>query len=386
MKLLRGWKNFELGEIGKIVTGNTPPKIDLKNYGNDIVWIKPPDLDKAKYVNSSSEKISNYAKEKIRLVPEGAVLVSCIGSIGKIAIANCELCTNQQINSIVPNRDIIDSEYLYYTIKKMRPFLEKQGSSAVVPLLNKSEFSKIKISIPPLETQKKIVSLIEKAEKSKDWRKEADDLTKDFLKSVFFEMFGDPFNNKNNFEIKKVKEIVDLINGRAFKPSDWSKKGLKIIRIQNLNNPNANFNYFDGEVKNQYLVENGDLLLSWSGTPGTSFGVFIWTGEKSVLNQHIFNVKIKEKTLNKIYFQYFINAKLMELISKAHGGVGLQHITKAELDNVDFYLPPIELQNKFASIVKEFEAMKEQQKHSKDQIDKLFNALMQKAFKGELSL
>ena len=163
-KLPEGWKEVELREIGKIVTGNTPPKIDSKNYGNDIVWIKPPDLDKAKYVNSSSDKISNYAKEKVRLVPEGAVLVSCIGNIGKIAIANCELCTNQQINSIVPNKDIIDSEYLYYIIKKMRPFLEKQGSSAVVPLLNKSEFSRIKIYIPSLETQKKIVALLEKAE------------------------------------------------------------------------------------------------------------------------------------------------------------------------------------------------------------------------------
>lgn len=172
-QLFEDWEEIELKNVGKIVTGNTPPKSEKRNYGKDIVWIKPPDLDKEKYVNDSNEKIANFAREKVRLLPKGSVLVSCIGIIGKVAIAEYELCTNQQINSIIPNKNIIDSEFLYYTLKKLRPFLEKQGSSAVVPLLNKSEFSKIKIPVPPLQTQKAIVKILEKVEKLKEQQKQS---------------------------------------------------------------------------------------------------------------------------------------------------------------------------------------------------------------------
>ncbi|HEX7243633.1 MAG TPA: hypothetical protein VF263_25325, partial [Longimicrobiaceae bacterium] len=73
-----------------------------------------------------------------------------------------------------------------------------------------------------------------------------------------------------------VGELCTLVNGRAFKPAEWSIEGLPIIRIQNLNNPAALFNYFDGELDPKFEVSSGDLLFAWSGTPGTSFGAHIW--------------------------------------------------------------------------------------------------------------
>ena len=364
-KLPEGWKEVELGEL-----------FDLK-YGSSLKEEKRIDGQFKVY---GSNGIVGFHNESTTLGK--TIIVGRKGSVGKINLSEKSCFPIDTTYYIDETKKPCDLKWLYYVLKTLN--LESLNRAAAVPGLNRKDVYSTKIPLPPFPTQKKIVSILEKAEQAKELRKTADELTKDFLKAVFMEMFGNPFKNRNNFIVKKVYEVVNLINGRAFKPSDWSNYGLKIIRIQNLNNPNAEYNYYNGEVKEQYIVEKGDLLLSWSGTPGTSFGVFVWNGERSVLNQHIFNVKLKDKTLNKLYFQYFINAKLMELISKAHGGVGLQHITKAELDNVDFSLPPIELQNKFASIVKEVESMKEQQKHSKEQIDKLFNALMQKAFRGEL--
>lgn len=94
-----------------------------------------------------------------------------------------------------------------------------------------------------------------------------------------------------------------MINGKAFKPSDWTETGLPIIRIQNLNNPNAQYNHFLGEVEAKFLVKKGELLFAWSGTPGTSFGAHIWNGEKAVLNQHIFRVLFDDKLINKLNAQ-----------------------------------------------------------------------------------
>ena len=78
-----------------------------------------------------------------------------------------------------------------------------------------------------------------------------------------------------------IGAIADLENGRAFKPGDWGSTGLPIVRIQNLNRPDAPFNQFAGAVAERHIVRNGDLLFAWSGTPGTSFGAHIWRGPEA---------------------------------------------------------------------------------------------------------
>jgi type I restriction enzyme S subunit len=125
-------------------------------------------------------------------------------------------------------------------------------------------------------------------------------------------------------------DVCDLINGRAFKPTEWSDTGLPIIRIENLNNETAAFNYCNFQVQYKYMVESGDLLISWSGTPGTSFGIFEWLRGRAVLNQHIFRV-VLSRGINKSYFYYAYGNLLDEMIKQSHGGVGLQHITRRDL-------------------------------------------------------
>lgn len=148
----------------------------------------------------------------------------------------------------------------------------------------------------------------------------------------------------------KIKDICDLQNGRAFKPSDWGTAGLPIIRIQNLNDERAPFNYYDGKYNLAQEVDNGDLLFSWSGTPGTSFGAFLWNRGKGVLNQHIFKV-IPKVEVDKTYLMYALNGNISTIISKAHGGVGLQHITKKELDEIEIQVVSISRQKKIVEIL-----------------------------------
>ena len=135
--------------------------------------------------------------------------------------------------------------------------------------------------------------------------------------------------------------LRSLINGRAFKPTHWTHTGLPIVRIQNLNNPDAPFNRFDGEARSRFLINSGALLFAWSGTPGTSFGAHIWNGGPAVLNQHIFNVIFDEAKIDKRFFRLAINHKLDELIDKAHGGVGLRHVTKGQFEATEIDVPPL---------------------------------------------
>ena len=139
-----------------------------------------------------------------------------------------------------------------------------------------------------------------------------------------------------------IGSLCELLNGRAFKPTEWRNSGLPIVRIQNLNDQSALFNRFDGEVRGRFLIDSGDLLFAWSGTPGTSFGAHIWNRGRAVLNQHIFKVVFDETAINKQFLRLAINQKLDELIGKAHGGVGLRHVTKGKFEATEVVLPPLQ--------------------------------------------
>jgi len=376
----QNWKEFELGEIGALTMGQSPKGDTYNDHGKGL-----PLLNGAADFKKGKIKPKQFSSNPLRKAEKGDLLFCIRATIGKTTVSDDNYCLGRGVAGLKP---LVGKVSVRYLLKILDSKLIKMGTQgSTIKGLRKEDIQKIKIPLPvfkdgtpDLEKQKQIVAILEKAEGLKDKRRGLDELFDEYLKSVFYEMFGDPFKNKNNFVIKPLKKIADFINGRAFKPSEWSNEGLKIIRIQNLNNSQAKFNYFSGKVEEKNIVTTGDLLFSWSGTPGTSFGVFIWRGERAVLNQHIFNVRIREK-VDKIYFQYFLNSKL---ISKSHGGVGLQHITKYEVDKVKFTLPPLSFQEKFASIVSQVEKIKDKLKVEKNDADELFNALIQKAFSGGL--
>jgi type I restriction enzyme S subunit len=160
--------------------------------------------------------------------------------------------------------------------------------------------------------------------------------------------------------LEKIGDICNLINGRAFKPSEWASKGLPIVRIQNLNNEDAEFNYCDSRVDDKYIINRGQLLFAWSGTPGTSFGAHIWKRGKAVLNQHIFKVEINESHVDKVYLMYLLNKNVDEYIRKAHGTAGLAHITKGKFENSFIPLAPLPVQKLIvAEIEKQFSRLDE---------------------------
>lgn len=186
----------------------------------------------------------------------------------------------------------------------------------------------------------------------------------------------------------RIVEICILINGRAFKPSEWSMQGLPIIRIQNLNDSDASFNYCDFEIDDKFIVYNGQLLFAWSGTPETSFGAHIWNRGKAVLNQHIFKVVINEDHIDKRFFMYMLNENVAEFINKAHGTAGLAHITKGKFEESAIALPPLPEQHKIVEeIERRFSITDQIEKtvdHSLKQAERLRQSILKRAFEGRL--
>lgn len=198
-----------------------------------------------------------------------------------------------------------------------------------------------------------------------------------------------PFEIPSNWKWVKVKDLTLLYNGKAFKPSDWSESGLPIVRIQNLNNPNAPFNYYDGIIDDSFLLFGSELLFAWSGTPGTSFGAHIWRKQKAVLNQHIFRLDYNKDVIDQEYFKHVLNQRVMLLITQTHGSSGLQHVTKGVFENTLIPLPPLSEQKriveKVESIFRLLDIIDEAQKKYSADAEILKSKLISMGIQGKLT-
>jgi type I restriction enzyme S subunit len=146
----------------------------------------------------------------------------------------------------------------------------------------------------------------------------------------------------------KLGDVAEYINGMAFKPTDWKTSGLPIIRIQNLTSSEAHFNHYQGEFDKRYLVEHGDLLISWSA----SLDAYIWQRGKAILNQHIFKAVENSQIITRDYLYYAVREAMDEIRLQVHGAT-MKHITRPEFLAIQIPLPPLDEQRRIASRLNE---------------------------------
>ena len=167
----------------------------------------------------------------------------------------------------------------------------------------------------------------------------------------------------------RLGDVATYINGYAFKPSDWSDTGLPIIRIQDLTGNSYQANRYNGEYSSKYEVNNGDVLISWSA----SLGVYVWHGEKALLNQHIFKVVFNKEEISKNFFVYQVENILEKAASEAHGAT-MKHLTKPVFDALPFYLPSIEEQRRIAATLDKVTDLISKRRQQLDKLDELVKA------------
>lgn len=157
-------KRVKLGELGQIITGKTPQTKHSEYYGGTIPFLTPSDDMNGKYVHSTGRSLTEIGVSQVArcLLPEGSICMSCIGSdLGKVVITRQPLVTNQQINSIVPNTERVDLDYLYYCMLPLGKHLNALSkTSTAVPIINKTTFSNCEIQLPDIAIQRVIGRLL----------------------------------------------------------------------------------------------------------------------------------------------------------------------------------------------------------------------------------
>ena len=183
------WEEKKLGDVGIIVTGNTPSTKEKDNYGDEYLWASPADLGYKKVIDDTINKLSFKGFDKIRKVPKGSILATCIGStIGKIGMASMEMSTNQQINTLICNKDI-NNEFVYYSLEYNFPRYLSYVTAQAVPIINKTQFQEFDINVPVLDEQIKIGKTLSKIDLKIEKEQEKLDSLNQYKKGLLQQMF-----------------------------------------------------------------------------------------------------------------------------------------------------------------------------------------------------
>ena len=366
------WKEYRLGEIGKIITGKTPRTAIKGNYGGTIPFLTPSDDMACKFVSHTNKTLTplGLAEVKNCLLPENSICVSCIGSdLGKVVKTQEPSVTNQQINSIIPYK-AFDADFVYYLmciVGKDLNFISK--TSTAVPIVNKSTFSNYKVRIPQIGVQKAIgnilSSLDDKIELNRKINSNLEEQAKALFKSWFIDF--EPFKDGKfvDSELGKIPEgwkvlsldnIADYLNGLAmqkYRPAT-GEQTLPVLKIKELGQGycDASCDKCSSKVPSQYIVNDGDVIFSWSGT----LMVDLWCGGKCGLNQHLF--KVSSKDYPKWFYLMWTLEHLNRFIHIAKDkAVTMGHIKREELHKAKVVVPTTPIFNKanmlFAPIVDE---------------------------------
>ncbi|WP_291077555.1 MULTISPECIES: restriction endonuclease subunit S [unclassified Empedobacter] len=346
------WEVKRLREAGKVYTGSTPPTNNLKNYGEEYLFVSPADLGTNKYITNTNKKLSSIGFAISRKFPAKSVLFTCIGStIGKIGIATKELTSNQQINAIVPTNEN-DNEYIYYQLEINAPKIKLLAGEQAVPLINKSEFESIQIPLPPLPEQQKIAEVLSTWDKAIQVTDAIIKKLQDRNKALAFSLltgkkrvkgFENEWRNTNFGEItKKIsRRNKDLINAEVY--SVTNSKGFVLQS-----------DHFEGKVagedlSNYKVIKKNEFAYNPARINVGSLAYF--EDEIGVISSLYVCFKTTEDVLDFYLLQYlqteYVNSRINAL---GEGGVRI-YLWYELFSKIKISLPSIEEQNAIAEIL-----------------------------------
>ncbi len=228
-KLPEGWVECELSALGNIVTGKTPSTKEPSNFGGNIPFIKPGDLDLGGYIMNTADTLTEKGLSLVPTLPANSVVVTCIGNLGKVGITAKKSASNQQINALIPSEKL-NVKFVYYQILTLKPWLESQSAATTIAIVNKSKFSQAPFKFLPLAEQKiiaeKLDTLLAQVESTKARLEQIPQILKRFRQAVLhvavsgkltekWRLENATLENSYEWKIQSLSDLGVLARGKS---------------------------------------------------------------------------------------------------------------------------------------------------------------------------
>ncbi len=393
-KIPDGWHEVTIEDIASVDSGQGAPQGD-KWFNGEKIFIKAGDLNnltEGKYVGDYCQKISNEAigHYNLKEYPANSIVFPKSGMSVKtdnIALLKYDSYVVNHLAIVKVKEDLCSEKYLYYLFKGKK--ISNLSLNDSYPSIRLQDIKNFRILLPPLPTQKKIAAVLEKAQKLREWRKEADELTDRFLKSTFLEMFGDPIKNPKKWKKRAVKEFGKVITGNTppRMNSEYYGNYIEWIKSDNINTPHTYLTKSEEMLSEAgarvgRIVPKGSVLVTCIAGSLSCIGNVAITDREVAFNQQI-NAIVPNKEVNE-FFLYHLILDTKEYIQNFSTQSMKGMLSKSVFESIPFIFPPTDLQNKFGLFANEIEELRKYQNQSRLHIDNFFNVLMQRAFRGEL--
>ncbi|EFL4510768.1 TPA: restriction endonuclease subunit S [Escherichia fergusonii] len=404
-KLPEGWVECELSELGNIVTGKTPSTKEPSNFGGNIPFIKPGDLDLGGYIMNTADTLTEKGLSLVPTLPANSVVVTCIGNLGKVGITVKKSASNQQINALIPSEKL-NVKFVYYQILTLKPWLESQSAATTIAIVNKSKFSQAPFKFPPLAEQKiiaeKLDTLLAQVESTKARLEQIPQILKRFRQAVLAIAVNGQLT-KEWRELSELSaiwpsltlgELVTIERGSSPRPiKDYitaSESGVNWIKIGDAREGEKYIHSTKEKItpegaKKSRKVTPGDFILSNSMSLGRAYIVDI----EGYVHDGWFILRLPQH-IDKNYFYYLLSSsQLQEQFSNLAVGGVVQNIRSELVKQAIVNIPSEKEQHEIVRRVEQLfayaDTIEKQVNNALARVNNLTQSILAKAFRGELT-
>ena len=335
--------------------------------------------------------------EPTKLCKKGDIIICVRATIGDLNWADKEYCLGRGVAGLRANDEKLDSKYLWYFIASTEDELYRNSTGSTFPQINKKVIESLKIPLPPLETQKQIAAVLEKADQLRKDCQQMEQELNSLAQSVFIEMFGDPVTNPKGWVKQSLKSISSKFHdgpfGSNLKTSHYTDSGVQVIRLKNIGSgefkeaDKAFVSEAHAETLHKFKCYPGEIVIATLGEPNLRACIIPDSVPVAINKADCVHCVVDSSVINSHYLVEYLNlpSVLHTIQNKLHGQTRTR-ISSGQLATVDVVIPPLEQQAKYLEVLALRAKLKTDNNRSVHEYRELFNALIQKAFKGELDL
>ena len=402
------WTIVEANKLGNIVTGTTPKTSVQEYYGGAYMFIAPGDINDNKYVKRTQKYLSKKGLEVSRSLPRSTVLIVCIGAtIGKVAMTAADISTtNQQINALIPNEKV-NTDYLYYALKYRSPYLPALAGRAAIPIVNKSNFGKFLVPLPPLPEQKAIAHTLRTIQKAKETRQRELELERERKAALMQYLFTNGTRNepRKQTEIGEIPEswltvtldkVCEFFQYGTSKLCDSDTSGIPVLRIPNviggaIDTSDLKFTNPDKKEFEKLSLEVGDLVFVRTNGRKEYLGrcaVFSGKPYNAMFASYLIRIRLKPNTLLPEFVQFYtMTPRGKSYLSgrASNAADGKFNINTQTIKSVLMPVPPLEEQQKIIVTLQACDRKISALEKEITLTNELFQALLEQLMTGQIS-